>query len=204
MKCDHCGRDMETLEYTCSKCEQTFCTQHRLPESHDCIGLKVEKAERYLKREEEESVPWFKDEFQLSNVETAQTRSEQIETETDTGDSTPGEFCSTCGTLLRQHEVAACPHCSDVYCGEHLQEHRPDCDERVPPDMPRGGRDASGAQRSNADINSDETINRWDRAQTASDETNDRTEDSSGSKLRPTALLVVLLTVAIIVTILLL
>ena len=64
---------METLEYTCSKCDQTFCTKHRLPESHDCIGLKVEKAERYLKREEEETVPWFQNEDPSSNLEKTET-----------------------------------------------------------------------------------------------------------------------------------
>lgn len=204
MECDHCGRDMKALAYTCSKCEQTFCTEHRLPESHDCIGLKVEKAERYVKREEEESVPWFKDEFQLSNVEQVQTGSEQTEIDTDTSDSTPGEFCLTCGTLLREHEVAACPHCSEVYCGEHLQDHRPECDERVPPDMPGSDRDASDPQRGNADIDSDEAINRWNLAQTASEETNEWTEGSSGSKLRPAALFLILLTVAILVTVLVL
>lgn len=61
MECDHCGRHLDTLSYTCSKCDEEFCTEHRLPESHDCIGLKVEKAERELKRQEGEEVPWFDD-----------------------------------------------------------------------------------------------------------------------------------------------
>lgn len=61
MECDQCGRQMEKLSYTCSKCGEEFCAEHRLPESHDCMGLKVEKAERALKREEGEEVPWFDD-----------------------------------------------------------------------------------------------------------------------------------------------
>lgn len=60
MECDHCGRNLSGLDYTCSKCGETFCTKCRLPESHDCIGLKVEKAERQLKREEGETEAWFK------------------------------------------------------------------------------------------------------------------------------------------------
>lgn len=58
--CDNCGDDLSGLDYTCSKCEGTFCTKCRLPESHDCMGLKVEKAERELKREAGETEAWFK------------------------------------------------------------------------------------------------------------------------------------------------
>ena len=59
MECDHCGREIGEFEYDCSRCDGVFCTEHRLPESHDCIGLKVEKAERELKRQEGQTEPWF-------------------------------------------------------------------------------------------------------------------------------------------------
>lgn len=59
MDCDHCGREIGQFEYDCSRCDGVFCSEHRLPESHDCIGLKVEKAERELKREEGQTEPWF-------------------------------------------------------------------------------------------------------------------------------------------------
>ncbi|MGB9966100.1 AN1-type zinc finger domain-containing protein [Halobacterium hubeiense] len=29
------------LSYTCNECEGTFCTEHRLPESHDCPALRI-------------------------------------------------------------------------------------------------------------------------------------------------------------------
>ncbi|WP_435099965.1 AN1-type zinc finger domain-containing protein [Halorubrum sp. N11] len=58
--CDNCGSDLKGLDYNCSRCGGTFCTKCRLPESHDCIGLKVEKAERELKREAGDSQAWFK------------------------------------------------------------------------------------------------------------------------------------------------
>ncbi|WP_411965597.1 rhomboid family intramembrane serine protease [Haloferax sp. YSMS24] len=36
--CDVCGRH-ENLPYRCSRCGGTFCSEHRLPENHDCPGL---------------------------------------------------------------------------------------------------------------------------------------------------------------------
>lgn len=136
MKCDHCGRDLETLEFECNKCGEIFCTQHRLPESHDCIGLKVEKAEQELKRSEGDEVPWFKDEFRLSNVKkgghdressssTDRARKKERYRETQAS-----EECTKCGQTLFQHEAAGCPFCGEVYCGDHLSEHRATCSER--------------------------------------------------------------------------
>lgn len=36
--CDECGKH-ENMPYQCSRCGQTFCGEHRLPENHDCPGL---------------------------------------------------------------------------------------------------------------------------------------------------------------------
>src|SRR6056297_2487551 len=36
--CDQCGRE-ENMPYNCNQCGGTFCSQHRLPENHDCPGL---------------------------------------------------------------------------------------------------------------------------------------------------------------------
>ncbi|ELZ91839.1 rhomboid family protein/GlpG-like protein [Haloferax mucosum ATCC BAA-1512] len=36
--CDVCGKD-ESLPYRCSRCGGTFCSEHRLPENHNCSGL---------------------------------------------------------------------------------------------------------------------------------------------------------------------
>jgi hypothetical protein len=38
-ECDACGRH-EELPYQCRRCGETFCAEHRLPENHDCPGLK--------------------------------------------------------------------------------------------------------------------------------------------------------------------
>lgn len=35
--CSHCGEELENLQvYECSYCGEEFCTNHRLPEKHDC------------------------------------------------------------------------------------------------------------------------------------------------------------------------
>jgi membrane associated rhomboid family serine protease len=37
--CDVCGKQVD-LPYNCNECGGTFCSSHRLPENHDCPGLK--------------------------------------------------------------------------------------------------------------------------------------------------------------------
>jgi len=37
LKCDFCGNE-EDLPFTCNYCGGTFCSEHRLPESHACKG----------------------------------------------------------------------------------------------------------------------------------------------------------------------
>ncbi|WP_123620480.1 CAP domain-containing protein [Halorubrum sp. CSM-61] len=126
MECDHCGRELKALEYTCSRCNGTFCTKCRLPESHDCVALEVEKAERRLKREEGDVGPWFKDDFRLSNVDASDSTKRTRKHPADEKPKSTAE-CQTCGTPLRDHEIAGCPYCGEVYCGEHIGAHRSEC-----------------------------------------------------------------------------
>jgi len=37
---EECSRS-DHIDYTCSYCKERFCGQHRLPEKHDCIWLRV-------------------------------------------------------------------------------------------------------------------------------------------------------------------
>ena len=39
-KCDYCGENA-ALPYKCSYCGGTFCSEHRLPENHNCAELKT-------------------------------------------------------------------------------------------------------------------------------------------------------------------
>lgn len=140
MECDLCGEKMDRLEYNCRRCGNVYCPKHRLPESHDCIGLKIEKAERALKRKENEAVPWFKDGFRLSNVGKEESRTsstgrrpdDPIASDDKYRAANTSEECSTCGTGLFEHEAAGCPHCGEIYCGDHLSEHRRNCSHRDP------------------------------------------------------------------------
>jgi hypothetical protein len=48
MKCYACEASTG-LPFKCKFCNHHFCDDHRLPEDHDCPGLKVYKAERLSK-----------------------------------------------------------------------------------------------------------------------------------------------------------
>lgn len=37
--CRTCGRELDHLAYTCNYCGCHHCSQHRLPEKHDCLAL---------------------------------------------------------------------------------------------------------------------------------------------------------------------
>lgn len=37
--CGQCGESLDNLAYSCNYCGQSNCSEHRLPEKHDCIAL---------------------------------------------------------------------------------------------------------------------------------------------------------------------
>lgn len=50
LKCAECGKKLENLPFKCRRCEGLFCGDHRLPESHECIGLhKHNSSEKWFK-----------------------------------------------------------------------------------------------------------------------------------------------------------
>ncbi|MFQ3307794.1 MAG: membrane associated rhomboid family serine protease [Candidatus Nanohaloarchaea archaeon] len=53
-ECAECGK--ETMSFTCSYCGKSFCSDHRLPENHDC-----QKMEEELERKKEEDDKWFEE-----------------------------------------------------------------------------------------------------------------------------------------------
>ena len=58
-RCDvsTCAGD-ERLPFTCNRCGGTFCSAHRLPEAHACLGGTSEPAEE----------AWFAAKFRRSNL----------------------------------------------------------------------------------------------------------------------------------------
>jgi len=43
MECGYCHKVSNELPYKCKFCGGTFCSDHRLPENHECIGLESYK-----------------------------------------------------------------------------------------------------------------------------------------------------------------
>lgn len=37
-QCDYCGDEVD-YPFTCNYCEQPHCSDHRLPEAYECVGL---------------------------------------------------------------------------------------------------------------------------------------------------------------------
>lgn len=44
-RCDTegCDETLSNFSFTCSYCSKTFCSEHRLPEEHDCVWLEYTK-----------------------------------------------------------------------------------------------------------------------------------------------------------------
>ena len=52
VKCDYCNHNIDGLPWRCKYCGQIHCSDHRLPESHNCDGLRAHKkrnSERWRK-----------------------------------------------------------------------------------------------------------------------------------------------------------
>ena len=70
IKCKFCNSKIERIPFKCGYCNQTFCSEHRLPEKHNCETLKIinkqdsqtyysEKfAEKEIKREKKKKLSW--------------------------------------------------------------------------------------------------------------------------------------------------
>ena len=63
-ECSECGE--KTMSFTCRYCGEKFCSEHRLPEKHDCDGLESGKKEEYSSSsssEDEGDEKWFDEKF---------------------------------------------------------------------------------------------------------------------------------------------
>lgn len=56
--CTHCGKK-ELMPFKCKFCGELYCSNHRLPENHECLGLKSYKEEWRMKPEK-----WVYEPFQ--------------------------------------------------------------------------------------------------------------------------------------------
>ena len=53
-ECSKCGK--QAMTFTCRYCNEKFCSEHRLPEKHDCEGL-----EEGVEKEKKETQEWFEE-----------------------------------------------------------------------------------------------------------------------------------------------
>ncbi len=54
--CSECGE--KSMSFTCRYCGKSFCSEHRLPENHNCDGL-----EESIEQDKEKNEEWFEDKF---------------------------------------------------------------------------------------------------------------------------------------------
>jgi len=91
--CSKCGK--KAMTFTCRYCGEKFCSEHRLPENHDCKGLD----EEVEKEKEQSKEQWFEDkeskEQQETRTVTASTRK-----------STPGLGKSIINTLKSNYTLS--------------------------------------------------------------------------------------------------
>ena len=60
-ECSKCGK--QSMSFTCRYCGEKFCSEHRLPEKHDCEGLESGKKEEFKQSSESSDQKWFDDKF---------------------------------------------------------------------------------------------------------------------------------------------
>lgn len=81
-KCEYCGKEV-LLPFECLYCGKTFCTEHRLPENHQCTNL-PEKPFWYQKQkatEKEAKKKRLKEEGELHFTKEASTSREELKRE---------------------------------------------------------------------------------------------------------------------------
>ena len=69
--CTICGKK-ELMPFKCKFCGNTYCSEHRLPENHGCIGLEIYKEESRTKPDK-----WIYEPFQ-ERAEVKKPRKETI------------------------------------------------------------------------------------------------------------------------------
>jgi membrane associated rhomboid family serine protease len=77
-ECSKCGKS--SMSFTCRYCGEKFCSEHRLPENHDCEGLDSGKKEELTSsNESRESQKWFDDKFSNKKEEKRPSQEKQKE-----------------------------------------------------------------------------------------------------------------------------
>lgn len=135
MDCDQCGRSHH-LNRKCKGCGGVYCSNHTLPESHDCVGL--------VEISSSSDGPWFQEGFELTNIgadsdETPERSSTDDSSEdskpsaerANTSDASEGSndlrTCSECGEAVDASLTSFCLKCGEEFCESHFRHDRHDC-----------------------------------------------------------------------------
>ena len=105
-RCDRCGKETR-IRFECSYCGRTFCVDHRLPPSHQCINEKA----------------WRDRAAGPKNTTTA-AKQEDLHRRSP---SMPAAECSFPGCGMKTSRLFFCPVCGLVFCDEHKlhRDHAP-------------------------------------------------------------------------------
>jgi len=115
VNCAECGKE-EYLLFPCHYCGAQFCSNHRLPESHDCIGFKhtLQKHEQAwkhgkasMKFKSEYSDAWDDNVREINKAEEPRTRHADV--------TRP---CPNCGDQIQNHNLQ-CSVCGREFCSKH-------------------------------------------------------------------------------------
>ena len=142
--CTCCAEPFESIiSYKCKFCGETFCTEHRLPEKHECKGLEEHKKKArkdgnisYMESKKhkkfysgernkaESNTYLITCEYCGKGFETKDAYNKHAEEEHGFG------TCSECGTLLKEKTPFTCSECGEAFCEEHKSPEDHNCSRR--------------------------------------------------------------------------
>ena len=110
-ECSECGK--QTMSFTCHYCGKKFCSEHRLPENHDCDGLETGKKEEYMtgkSKDGEENSNEGKDTGKVSETDNTQSqkwfRQKNTKKEVHRGKKQPSLFDDVIHTLKNNYTLS--------------------------------------------------------------------------------------------------
>jgi len=132
--CYVCGKETE-LPYKCTYCGLTFCSEHRLPEQHNCIKLPERNWDIFRElKNQREGYGWIRytknkrtpspsspsrldpEIYEYSPI-SKHDRSKQVSSQSDMK-------CIKCGS---EDSLYPCIYCNQLFCNKHILPENHDC-----------------------------------------------------------------------------
>jgi len=122
-RCDVCDAAVEH-PFPCQRCERSFCSDHRLPENHDCPafdrGATPLSGDGPSVRDRRGT---FRRRVDRVRAKETSKRESRIDERDDGGASgeTAVLTCAECGASVAS--LATCEDCGDAYCSDCVDDH---------------------------------------------------------------------------------